>query len=122
MARQVSSQMRSASSNGPNLTLCQLFEQGVINEIWCMASQDPKCGETQEAKQVYSSADPPQKMAGKFVHASNGDNITALGCNVTVRITDFNSGRGIGCHQHALGHGWERYMDAIPILRKQAAR
>ena len=110
--------------NGPNLTLCELFERGVINEVWCMASQNPKCGETQEAKQVYTNADPPQKMAGKFVSASNGDNITSLGCQVTVRITDFNSGRGTGCHQHAMGHGWERYMDssAVPMLRKQAGR
>jgi hypothetical protein len=36
----------------------------------------------------------------------------------------FNSSRGAGCHQHAMGHAWERYMDAaaIPLLKKQAAR
>jgi hypothetical protein len=114
-----------ADPNGPNLTLCGLFEKGVINEVWCMASTDPKCGETQEAKQLYSNADPPVKMAGRFVSASNGDNITNLGCKVTARITDFNSGRGTGCHQHAMGHAWERYMDAngaVPLIRKQAAR
>jgi hypothetical protein len=113
-----------ADPTGPNLTLCGLFEKGIINEVWCMASSDPKCGETQEAKQVYTNTDPPTKVAGKFVSASNGDSITSLGCKVTVRITDFNSGRGTGCHQHAMGHGWERYMDAgaIPLLKKQAAR
>jgi len=113
-----------ANPSGPNLTLCQLFEKGVINEVWCMASQTPKCGETQESKQQWSNADPPQKMAGRFVSASNGDSITNLGCQVTARITDFNSGRGTGCHQHAMGHAWERYMDAnaVPLLRKQAAR
>ena len=112
-----------ANPSGPNLTLCQLFEKGVINEVWCMASQDPKCGETQEAKQKWSNADPPQKVTG-FVSASNGASITNLGCQVTVRITDFNSGRGTGCHQHAMGHAWERYMDAnaVPLLKKQAAR
>ena len=31
-----------ADPSGPNLTLCQLFEKGVINEVWCMASQNPK--------------------------------------------------------------------------------
>lgn len=37
--------------SGPNLTLCGMFERGLINEVWCMASSSPKCGETQEAKQ-----------------------------------------------------------------------
>jgi hypothetical protein len=107
---------------GPNLTLCGLFEKGVINEVWCMASKNPKCGETQEAKQVYDASG--NKVPNRFVSASNGDDITRLGCKVTARITDFNSARGTGCHQHAMGHAWERYMDAgaIPALRKQAAR
>jgi len=111
--------------SGPNLTLCQLFEKGVINEVWCMATQSQtKCGETQETKVVYSNADPPVKTTARPVSASNGDNVTGLGCKVSIRIIDFNTSRGVGCHQHAMGHGWERYMDtqALPILRKQAAR
>ena len=44
-----------ADPTGPNLTLCGLFEKGVINEVWCMASANPKCGETQEAKQMYDA-------------------------------------------------------------------
>ncbi|HEY7376082.1 MAG TPA: hypothetical protein VIF57_28230, partial [Polyangia bacterium] len=110
---------------GPNLTLCQLFEKGVINEVWCMATQNQtKCGETQETKVPYTNADPPVKTGGKPVSASNGDNITSLGCKVSTRIIDFNTSRGVGCHQHAMGHGWERYMDAnaLPILKKQAGR
>jgi len=112
--------------SGPNLTLCQLFEKGVINEVWCMATQNQtKCGETQETKVVYSSADPPVKQTPlRIVSASNGDNVTNLNCKVSIRIIDFNTSRGVGCHQHAMGHGWERYMDtqALPLLRKQAAR
>ncbi|HVY37558.1 MAG TPA: hypothetical protein VHM31_06470, partial [Polyangia bacterium] len=112
--------------SGPNLTLCQLFEKGVINEVWCMATQNQtKCGETQETKVVYSNTDPPAKVTPlKIVGASNGDSITNLGCKVSTRIIDFNTSRGVGCHQHAMGHGWERYMDAqaIPLLRKQAGR
>ncbi|HEX6240360.1 MAG TPA: hypothetical protein VFZ61_05685 [Polyangiales bacterium] len=111
-----------AEPNGPNLTLCGLFERGLINEVWCMASSDPKCGETQESKQVYDASGKP--VANRFANASNGASITALGCKVTARITDFNSGRGAGCHQHAMGHAWERYMDsnAVPMLAKQAKR
>jgi hypothetical protein len=64
------------------------------------------------------------KTTAKPVSASNGDNVTGLGCKVSIRIIDFNTSRGVGCHQHAMGHGWERYMDtqALPVLRKQAAR
>jgi hypothetical protein len=91
-----------------------------------MATQNQtKCGETQETKVVYTNADPPVKQNPlKIVSASNGDSITSLGCKVSTRIIDFNTSRGVGCHQHAMGHGWERYMDAqaIPLLRKQAAR
>jgi len=91
-----------------------------------MATQNQtKCGETQETKVVYSSADPPVKQTPlRIVSASNGDNVTNLNCKVSIRIIDFNTSRGVGCHQHAMGHGWERYMDtqALPLLRKQAAR
>jgi hypothetical protein len=111
-----------ADPSGPNLTLCGLFERGIINEVWCMASSNPKCGETQESKQAYNMDG--TKIANTFRNVSNGDNITNLGCKVTARVTDFNSGRGSGCHQHAMGHAWERYMDsnAIPMLGKQAKR
>ena len=64
--------------SGPNLTLCQLFEKGVINEVWCMATQNQtKCGETQETKVVYSNADPPVKTTPPSPSsASNGDDVT----------------------------------------------
>jgi hypothetical protein len=115
-----------ADPSGPNQTLCQLFEKGIINEVWCMATQSQtKCGETQETKVVYTNADPPVKQNPlRIVGASNGDNVTNLNCKVSIRIIDFNTSRGVGCHQHAMAHAWERYMDAsaIPLLRKQAAR
>jgi hypothetical protein len=109
-------------SSGRNLTLCELFERGIIHEVWCMASTNPKCGETQEAKQVYEPDG--TQVSGRLVHVSNGDDITDLGCNVTARITDFNHSRGAGCHLHAMGHAWERYMDsnAVPMLADQAQR
>ena len=53
-----------ADPSGPNQTLCQLFEKGIIHEVWCMASRDPKCGETQEAKQRYDANG--NKMAGEL--------------------------------------------------------
>jgi len=111
-----------AEPSGRNLTLCELFEKGIVNEIWCMASSSPKCGETQEQKQVYDENG--LKVTGQFRNVSNGDSLASLGCKVSPRITDFNSGRGIGCHQHALGHAWERYIEsnAVPALAKQGRR
>jgi hypothetical protein len=111
-----------ADPSGPNLTLCELFEKGVIHEVWCMASSNPKCGETQEYKQVYDANG--NKVASKFANVSNGASIASLGCKVTARITDFNSGRGVGCHMHALGHAWENYARAaaVPALAKQNKR
>ncbi len=111
-----------ADPTGPNLTLCQAFEKGVIHEVWCMASSDPKCGETQEQKQVYD--DNNVRMPGVFRNVSNGDSLEKLGCKVTARVTDFNSGRGVGCHQHAMGHAWERCIEAsaVPAMAKQGRR
>ena len=84
-----------ADPSGPNQTLCQLFEKGIINEVWCMATQSQtKCGETQETKVGYTNADPPAKVAPlRLVGASNGDNVTGLGCRVSIRIIDFNTSR-----------------------------
>jgi hypothetical protein len=93
-----------------------------------MATQNQtKCGESQETKVVYTNADPPAKATPlRLINASNGEDITrSLPCKVSTRVIDFNTSRGVGCHQHALAHGWERYMGppgAIPLLTKQAAR
>ena len=57
------------------------------------------------------------KVASKFANVSNGASIATLGFKVTARITDFNSGRGVGCHMHALGHAWE-----LTYRRSGAAR
>jgi hypothetical protein len=90
-----------------------------------MATQSQtKCGETQETKVGLLERRSAREDDAQPVSASNGDNVTGLSCKVSIRIIDFNTSRGVGCHQHAMGHGWERYMDtqALPILRKQAAR
>ena len=108
---------------GTKLTLCGLFEKGVINEVWGMVADGdgPKFDESVETKQVYNASD---QKGTTMACVSNGTCInTSVPCKVSTRIFDFNPGRGSGCHQHAMGHAWENYINrgAIPAL-KSAAR
>jgi len=112
------------ASPGTKLTLCGLFEKGVINEVWGMVADGdgPKFDESVETKQVYSASD---QKGTTMQCVSNGTCInTSVPCKVSTRIFDFNPGRGSGCHQHAMGHAWENYINrsAIPALKKSAAR
>ncbi|HMJ57275.1 MAG TPA: hypothetical protein VK540_34635 [Polyangiaceae bacterium] len=112
------------ASPGTKLTLCGLFEKGVINEVWGMVADGdgPKFDESVETKQVYSASD---QKGTTMACVSNGTCVnTSVPCKVSTRIFDFNPGRGSGCHQHAMGHAWENYINrgAIPALKKSAAR
>jgi hypothetical protein len=118
---------------GTNLTLCQLFEKGIINEVWgSVADPAPnsvKFGESAESKMVYSAANVAASPV-KFVTVGNGPDIspssrdasTKLTCGVTTRIWDFNPTRGSGCHLHSLGHLLENYARdaAVPAFGKVA--
>lgn len=118
---------------GTNLTLCQLFEKGIINEVWgSVADPAPnsvKFGESAESKMVYSAANVAVSPV-KFVTVGNGPDIspnsrdasTKLTCGVTTRIWDFNPTRGSGCHLHSLGHLLENYARdaAVPAFGKVA--
>ena len=118
---------------GTNLTLCQLFEKGIINEVWgSVADPAPnsvKFGESAESKMVYSAANVAVSPT-KFVTVGNGPDIspnsrdasTKLTCGVTTRIWDFNPTRGSGCHLHSLGHLLENYARdaAVPAFGKVA--
>jgi hypothetical protein len=124
---------------GTNLTLCQLFEKGIINEVWgSVADPAPngpmgsavKFGESAESKMVYDANNVPVSPA-KFISVGNGPDIspgsrdanTKLTCKVTTRIWDFNTTRGSGCHLHSLGHLYENYVRAaaLPALSKVAS-
>lgn len=109
---------------GTNLSICDLFEKGVINEVWGMVA-DPataKFDESAETKQAYSATN--QSIAGKLDCVSNGQCIQkAVPCKVSTRFYDFNPTRGPGCHLHANGHAWERYITAgaLPAFAKVAS-
>jgi hypothetical protein len=118
---------------GTNLTLCQLFEKGIINEVWASvadpAPNNVKFGESAESKMVYSAnnvAASPAKFAtvgnGPDISPNSRDASTKLTCGVTTRIWDFNPTRGSGCHLHSLGHLLENYArdSAVPAFGKVA--
>jgi hypothetical protein len=107
-----------------NLSLCGLFEKGVIHEVWGMVADpaDIKFAESAENKQAYDANNKP--IADRILAVSNGPNVTrAIPCKVSVRIYDFNPTRGAGCHLHAAGHGWENYITrgALPAFSKVAS-
>jgi hypothetical protein len=101
---------------GANLTLCQLFEKGVINEVWGMAADpitasDPvsiKFAEYTETKQAYDVHD--QRIPGQLVCTTSPCIDQTLPCSVTTRLYDFNPGRGAGCHMFVTGLVWEGYL------------
>lgn len=116
--------IQDASNPGTNLSICQLFEKGIIHEVWGMVA-DPataKFDESAETKQAYDATNKP--IAGKLDCVSNGQCIQqALPCKVSTRFYDFNPTRGPGCHLHANGHAWERYITsgALPAFQKVAS-
>jgi hypothetical protein len=113
------------STPSRNLSLCQLFEQGVVHEVWISAWGDPdKPEEFLERKQVYDQAG--RKVPGQFNRcAGNGCFATeadAGGCAVSVRIGELAFGRGPGCALHAQGHAMEGMGRALPYFRVNSER
>lgn len=109
------------------LTLCQLFEQGVINELWLMTGDESTSRRPPaliEYKQVYD--DQNQPVAGTF------DGCTGYvcwppapvpHCNVTARIAYLSPITGVGCDLVSYSVGIERTAArrAIPYLSDNAA-
>ncbi|MCB9703594.1 MAG: hypothetical protein H6711_16995 [Myxococcales bacterium] len=105
---------------GEALGLCQLFQRGLIHEVWVYGDADvPDVGaaEVLELKPRYDAArertkDPMSRCAG------NGcfDEEDAVSCGVTVRIAWFNNTRGPGCFLESLSHGLESTGAGDPNL------
>lgn len=111
------------SQTGQVLGLCDLFEQGAINEVWIYGDADiPEevdGAEILELKPFYDrhgnrSNRPMNRCAG------NGcfDEEDEIPCRNTVRIAWFNNTRGPGCFMESLSHGIERMAvsGTIPYL------
>lgn len=110
-------------STGKLLGLCELFEQGVINEVWIYGdadiSEEVDAAEILERKPFYDQVgnriDQPMTLC-----AGNGCfDEDEVNCRNTVRIAWFNNTRGPGCFIHSLSHGIERMATsgAVPYLK-----
>lgn len=104
-----------------NMTLCELFEKGHINEVWSHGLPTV-IFETQSRQQIYD--DNMQPIAGHFSSCANGcvDFGEAGQCGVTVRMMFVNPRRGTGCDVHGHGHMMESLGESLPLLRKYSDR
>jgi len=108
---------------GSYLTMCQLFERGIIHELWIAAEAGVRAVyENQSRMQRYDAN--LNKIAGSFQNCTNGcynDPQKRVNCSVSVRMQELNKGRGPGCFTHAAGHALESMRDPIPYLRENAS-
>jgi hypothetical protein len=106
-----------------NLTLCELFEGGTINELWLVVGESPPRapGLMMESKQVYDNN--LQPIAGMFDSCTGYACLTAPACKVTVRIAHLSPTEdGAGCDLVTRMTGMENTgkatdgQDVIPYL------
>ncbi len=105
------------------LSLCELFEQGQINEVWI---QDGETGIRRvplnaERKQVYDGSN--HARPGMFdAWVGGGGCLTDVSCRVTVRMAHLDPMRGPGCDLEVRGWGVEGMFAALPAFASTAAR
>ncbi len=102
------------ASPSRSLTLCELFEQGIINELWLMTGDEDTSRRPPlmaESKQVYDAQNRP--IAGMFADTGY-DPFPPLHCNVTARIGYVSPTRGVDCDLVARSAGIENTATASP--------
>jgi hypothetical protein len=96
------------------LTLCQLFEQGIVNELWLMTGDEgtPRRPPLMaEKKQVYDA----QNKAVPGMFADTGyQPFPALQCGVTARMAYISPLVGVDCDLVAPSSGIENTASASP--------
>lgn len=104
---------------GAPLSLKELVDKGIINEVWFLAYQG-KYGaplESVEVKQVYDEA--LHKIPGKSIPAGNGSAPDQPFIGRSLKILFINVERGPGCAMESLGHSleWMARSGAVPYLK-----
>jgi hypothetical protein len=105
---------------GKYLTLSQLVNRGIVNEVWFTAIQGNFGSpfESIEVKQTYNTKF--NKIPGKWVQAGNGGSDEQPWIGRSLRIGFINSDRGVGCFMESLSHSFEATANAnaIPYFSK----
>lgn len=113
---------RDPSNASRFLAMCELFERGLVNELW-IAAGDRNIFENQSRLQNYDDTLSP--IAGSFNGCTNGcyhDPLNRVDCKVTVRMQEIGKFRGVGCATHAAGHAFENMLHSNPYLEANASR
>lgn len=96
------------------LSLCELFEDGYVNEVWI---EDGEAGARRaplnlERKQAYDDAG--EAIPGMFLSGVGGGGSLEVLCGVTVRMSHLDPARGPGCDLQVRGWGLDAMWDALP--------
>lgn len=113
---------RDPSDSTRFLPMCELFERGLVNELW-IAAGDRNIFENQSRLQNYDEDLEP--IAGSFNPCTNGcyyDPLSRVNCKVTVRMQEIGKFRGVGCATHSAGHAFENMLNSNPYLETNATR
>jgi len=108
-------------ASGKSLTLCQLYQQGAINELWI---EDGEAGPRRaplniESRQVYDNNG--NAIPGAFMPCLGGGGcLDQVICGVTVRMAHLDRARGPGCDLQVRGWGIEGMWDALPSYADDA--
>lgn len=111
------------TSPSRSLSLCEIFEHGLINEVWI---EDGEAGARRaplnvERKQAYDDAGQP--IPGMFLPCVGGGGcLDQILCDVTVRMAHLDPARGPGCDLQVRGWGIEGMWDALPAADAADAR
>jgi hypothetical protein len=104
------------------LSLCELFEQGLINEVWIADGETMlrRAPLNAERKQVYDASN--RAIPGAFNECVGGGGcLTDVSCGVTVRMAHLDQNRGPGCDLEVRGWGIDGMWMALPAYAKSAA-
>jgi hypothetical protein len=103
------------------LSLCELFERGIINEVWIQDGEASvrRAPLSLERKQAYDGTE--TAVPGSFAPNAGGraplDDII---CSVSVRFAHLDAARGPGCDLEVRGWEIEAMWVALPSLRADA--
>jgi hypothetical protein len=107
---------------GRFLTLCELFEQGIVNEVWILAGDESngarKAPLQIESKQVYDAQE--QAVAGMFNPNTGYQPFTAPACAVTARLAALSPVFSLDCDLVPRWAGIENMHLALPYLDTNA--
>ena len=109
------------SATPRSLSLCELFEQGIINEVWILDGEPqtgPHAPYNIDRKQMYDENE--VKRPGMFAPSAGGDVPLDVACGVSVRIAHLDRFVGPGCDLFVRGRGIEDMGSALPSMQRNA--